>query len=50
MTIERPKGTRFEAVSDVKERLQARVSELDIEVHEDAFNDWRKREKPAKGK
>jgi uncharacterized protein (DUF2164 family) len=31
-----------QAVADVQERLQARVSELDIEVHEDPFTYWRK--------
>lgn len=31
-----------QAVADVQERLQARISELDIEVHEDAFQYWRK--------
>ena len=30
------------AVADAQERLQARVSELDIEVHEDEFQYWRK--------
>ena len=30
------------AVGDVQERLQARVSEIDIEVHEDEFQYWRK--------
>jgi uncharacterized protein (DUF2164 family) len=30
------------AVQEVQERLQARVSELDIEVHEDEFQYWRK--------
>lgn len=30
------------AVADVQERLQMRVSELDIEVHEDEFTYWRK--------
>jgi uncharacterized protein (DUF2164 family) len=30
------------AVADVQERLQARVTELDIEVHEDEFQYWRK--------
>ncbi|MDR7095453.1 DUF2164 domain-containing protein [Hydrogenophaga laconesensis] len=39
-----------QAVADVQERLQARVSELDIDVHEDAFTYWRKREKPTRGK
>ena len=31
-----------QAVSDVQERLQQRVAELDIEVHEDEFQYWRK--------
>lgn len=31
-----------QAVADVQERLQLRVSELDIEVHEDEFTYWRK--------
>ena len=31
-----------QAVADVQERLQARVAELDIEVHEDEFGYWRK--------
>jgi uncharacterized protein (DUF2164 family) len=39
-----------QAVADVQERLQARVQELDIEVHEDEFDYWRKREKPIKGR
>jgi uncharacterized protein (DUF2164 family) len=30
------------AVADVQERLQARVMEVDIEVHEDEFQYWRK--------
>lgn len=30
------------AVADVQERLQARISELDFEVHEDEFTYWRK--------
>jgi uncharacterized protein (DUF2164 family) len=38
------------AVFDVQERLQARVSELDLEVHEDEFQYWRKYERPAKGR
>lgn len=33
------------AVADVQERLQARLSELDLEVHEDAFQYWRRYEK-----
>lgn len=30
------------AVLDVQERLQARISELDLDVHEDEFQYWRK--------
>ena len=30
------------AVADVQERLQARIKELDIEVHEEEFQYWRK--------
>ena len=30
------------AVADVQERLQTRIMELDIEVHEDEFQYWRK--------
>ena len=37
------------AVADVQERLQARISELDLEVHEEPFQYWRKYEK-AKGR
>jgi uncharacterized protein (DUF2164 family) len=33
------------AVADVQERLQQRVMEVDIEIHEDAFGYWRKRER-----
>lgn len=61
MTIEIDKDARKEAieeigpliynqaVADVQERLQARVSELDIEVHEETFTYWRKFDQ-AKGK
>jgi len=38
------------AVADVQERLQARIMELDIEVHEDEFQYWRKFERQRKGK
>ncbi|BBU63728.1 hypothetical protein MSC49_36630 [Methylosinus sp. C49] len=31
------------AVEDVQQRLQARIAELDVEVHEEAFGYWRKR-------
>lgn len=36
------------AVADVQERLQMRVSELDIEVHEDEFQYWRKYDRAGK--
>lgn len=39
-----------QGVSDAQERMQARVSELDFEVHEDEFSYWRKYDKAAKGK
>lgn len=35
-------------VADAQERLQMRVSELDIEVHEDEFGYWAKRERAAR--
>jgi uncharacterized protein (DUF2164 family) len=37
-----------QAVADVQEKLQARISELDIEIHEDGFQYWRKFDKAAK--
>ena len=33
------------AVADAQERLQSRVAELDIEIHEDEFQYWRKFER-----
>lgn len=36
------------AVADVQERLQLRVSEVDLEVHEDEFQYWRKYERRGK--
>lgn len=36
-----------QAVAEVQERLQARVAELDYEVHEDEFQYWRRRERAA---
>jgi uncharacterized protein (DUF2164 family) len=39
-----------QAVADVQERLQMRVSELDIDHHEDAFQYWRKIDKQRKGR
>lgn len=38
------------AISDAQERLQARVSELDFEVHEDEFAYWQKYDKKRKAK
>ena len=38
------------AVADVQERLQMRISELDIEVHEDEFPYWRKFDRQKKGR
>jgi uncharacterized protein (DUF2164 family) len=34
-----------QAVLDVQERLQTRIMEIDIEVHEDEFGYWKKHEK-----
>jgi len=39
-----------QAVADVQERLQARVAEVDIEVHEDEFQYWRKFDKATRGR
>ena len=36
------------AVADVQERLQARVAEVDIEIHEDEFQYWRKFDRARK--
>ncbi len=38
------------AVLDVQERLQVRVSELDLEVHEEEFQYWRKYGRQGKGR
>ena len=38
------------AVADVQERLQARIAEVDIDVHEDPFVYWRKYERQTKQK
>jgi uncharacterized protein (DUF2164 family) len=38
------------AVLDVQERLQERIMELDIDVHEEEFQYWRKAEHPRKGR
>ncbi|HLO96712.1 MAG TPA: DUF2164 domain-containing protein [Burkholderiaceae bacterium] len=39
-----------QAVAEVQERLQARIAELDIEVHEEEFQYWRKLESPRKAR
>ena len=39
-----------QAVADVQERLQARVADLDFEVHEEEFGDWRRYDKARKGR
>jgi uncharacterized protein (DUF2164 family) len=38
------------AVADVQERMQMRISELDIEVHEEEFQYWRKYERSGKAR
>jgi uncharacterized protein (DUF2164 family) len=38
------------AVADIQERLQQRILELDIEVHEDEFQYWRKYERAARSR
>jgi uncharacterized protein (DUF2164 family) len=37
-----------QAVADVQERLQARISDLDIEVHEEPFQYWQKFDRQTK--
>lgn len=39
-----------QAATDAQERLQARVMELDVEVHEDEFQYWRKFERQRQGR
>ena len=38
------------AVLDVQERLQLRIGELDLEVHEDEFQYWRKYARTGKAR
>lgn len=38
------------AVSDVQERLQMRIAELDIEIHEEEFQYWRKFDRAKKSR
>ena len=35
------------AITDVQERLAARIQELDLEIHEDEFKYWRRQGKPG---
>jgi uncharacterized protein (DUF2164 family) len=37
-------------VADAQERMQARISELDYEVHADEFQYWRNRDRQPKGR
>lgn len=39
-----------QAVAHVQERLAQRVAELDLEIHEDEFQYWRRRTAPAAGR
>jgi uncharacterized protein (DUF2164 family) len=39
-----------QAVADVQERLAARVSEIDLEVHEDEFDYWRRYDGAKRGR
>jgi uncharacterized protein (DUF2164 family) len=39
-----------QAVAQVQERLTQRVAELDLEVHEDEFQYWRRRGTPPRGR
>ena len=38
------------AVLDVQERIQMRVAEIDIDVHEEEFEYWRKYDRPGKSR
>lgn len=39
-----------QGVADAQERMQMRVMDLDIEIHEDAFQYWRKLEPKGKAR
>lgn len=47
--MEEPIGN-VAAVAEAQERMQARVMELDIEIHEDEFPYWRKLDRQRKSK
>lgn len=38
------------AIMDAQQRLQAQVMDLDIEVHEEEFQYWRKYDRPGKAR
>ena len=38
------------AIADAQEKLLPRIQELDLEVHEDAFQYWRKHDRQRKGR
>lgn len=38
------------AVADVQERLQVRIAELDIEIHEEEFRYWRRFDRARGGR
>jgi uncharacterized protein (DUF2164 family) len=38
------------AIADAQERMQARIVELDIDLHEEPFQYWRKFESPRRRK
>jgi len=37
-------------VADAQERMQMRLGELDIEIHEDEFGYWRRQDRSRRGK
>lgn len=39
-----------QGVADAQEKMQARVMELDIEVHADEFQYWKKHERPSRSR
>jgi len=39
-----------QAIADVQERLQSRISELDLEVHEEPFEYWKKFDRAPKSR
>jgi len=39
-----------QAIAQAQERMQARIGELDIELHEDEFPFWKKQPKPGRAR